>query len=206
MTEKLKDLKLKALAYFQGHELSSDDESLISLFISAIKSSNLLILSKIEAQPIEWQAYKYLHSEFFKDAQLYTLLPRATRWTFNPQVYLKGMELNMLLWNNANLPHYVLGFIEQDQKFFRYLALSHAFKSLVRFVPFFPTDKPMDTPFLSTLYEIEIQNGREIQTQIALLKNMPVKSLTIPEKERIVREERDFVERFLCNFLEYLIG
>lgn len=205
MEDRLRKAKEKVQEILSVKEIGPEHETLISLFLSGVKSANVLILSKVELQQLDWSVYKYMHGQYFKDSQLYSLLGKATNWSLNPLIYWKGNGLIYELWRKANLYNYISGFFEKDKKFFRYLSLSHAFKAEVRFIPLFPASKKLDTPFLNTLYDIEIENGKEIQTQVALLKNMNIADFTIEDKESIVREQRNIVAELYTEMLEKLI-
>mgnify|MGYP000848876248 FL=1 len=204
MLQKLKEAKEKATEYFSKNPLTREHETAISLFISGVKSANLMILSKIQYQPVDWRVFKFMHQQIFKDTQLFSLLNRSTDWSWNPLIYWKISGLLSELWSKANLQNYILSIIEKDVIFFRYLSLSHAFKSEVRHIPLFPSTLQFDTPFLSALYDIEVQNQREIQTQIALLKNLDVPLLNIQEKENLVKEQRDVVADVFADYLKTL--
>ena len=204
MPNKIREMKEKTKEYFAGKQITRDHETSIAMFLSQIMLSNITVFSKIEFQTFEWQIYKHIHSQFFKDYQLTSLLLKYTSWSNNPFVYLKSIEFNQNLWQNASLDNYLSGLFEKDKKFFRYLALSHAFKSEIRFIPLLPTDLKLDTPFLNALHDIATENGKEIQTQIYLLKNINF-TMTNEEKEEIVSEQRNIVRSHFCDFLEYLI-
>ncbi|MDR5659262.1 hypothetical protein RH915_07150 [Serpentinicella sp. ANB-PHB4] len=204
--EKYRKIKEQSEQYFANHVLTEDDQTLITLFLSGIKAANVLVLSKIEFQPMDWDPYRKMHQQYFKDSELYALLMKATQWSLNPQVYLKGNEFNYKIWSKANLPTYMMSMFDKDTWFFRYLALSHAFKTEIRFISLFPETMAFDTPFLSTLYDIEVENGREIQTQMALLKQLEVPNMTSEDKERIVLEQREIVIEHFSSFLEYFVN
>lgn len=202
----LKELQNKVRKQFEQKDLNADEQTLITLFLSSVKTFNILVLSKIEQQPLDWNVYKYMHAQFYKDSQLLTLLAKATKWSFNPFIYQEGTNLASSLWSQANLQNYLMGSFEKDKRFFRYLALSHAFKSEVRLMPLFPADKKLDTPFLTTLHDIEVENGKEIQTQAMLLKNLEVPSFSVEEKEQILRDQRIVVSSHFKELLRIFDG
>ena len=53
-------------------------------------------------------------------------------------------------WQKTQIGKYIWGSISRDTKFFEYLALSHAFMSEIRFIPLFPAQWKLETPFLQT--------------------------------------------------------
>ena len=73
--------------------------------------------------------------------------------------------------------------------------------SEIRILPILPPTKPLDTPFLSAIKEIEDENGRQIQAQIRLLKGLEL-PLSQDEKEQIVYHQRMIVQSVFCELLE----
>jgi hypothetical protein len=117
-------------------------------------------------------------------------------------VYLAATNLNLAIWQETNAARFMQGALQVDRTFYEYLALSHAFMSDIRILPLLSVHTKLDTPFLSALKEIEEENGRQIQTQIRLLKDMEI-DLTREEKEQIIESQRQIVEqifqRLLCE-------
>ena len=197
MAQRMRQL---AQQFFTRNDLGSEQETRISLFIQAIKTANASILAKIEMQPFSWEPYKSLHRQYYKEVELATLLNKATSWSTNPFVYIEAAQLNMKLWQRAEIGTYLHGFFAADEIFYNYLALSHAFMSEVRILPILPPTKALDTPFLSAIKEIEEENGRQIQAQIRLLKGLEL-PLTQQEKEEIVYHQRSIVQSVFCDLL-----
>jgi hypothetical protein len=75
--------------------------------------------------------------------------------------------------------------------------------SEIRFIPLMPAQWKLTTPFLQTLYTMEVESGRLIQTQIRLLKEMEI-NLGVKEKEMLVENKREVVEALFENFLTLL--
>lgn len=198
ITQQMRSL---AQEFFSKNDIGSEQETRISLFIQGIKTANAAILAKIEMQPFSWLPYKSLHSQYYKEMELTTLLNKATSWSTNPFVYMEASQLNLKLWQKAEIATYLHGFFAPDEVFYNYLALSHAFMSEIRFLPILPPTKPLDTPFLSAIKEIEDENGRQIQAQIRLLKGMEL-PLSQDEKEQIVHHQRKIVQSIFCELLE----
>jgi hypothetical protein len=132
---------------------------------------------------------------------LVTRLQKSTQWSLNPFIYLENSRLNVDFWNKTQAYSYLLGFFSLDRTFYEYLALSHAFMSEIRIIPLFPADFPLDNPFMAALYDAEVENGRLIQTQIRLFKDMDI-SLSRDEKEAIINEKREIVAGLFENLLE----
>ncbi|THB63781.1 MAG: hypothetical protein D6B27_11730 [Gammaproteobacteria bacterium] len=193
-------MKLLAQDFFSKNDMGSEQETRISLFMQAIKTTNAAILAKIEFQPFEWEPYKSFHRQYYKEIELSTLLNKATSWSTNPFVYMEATQLNLSLWQKADINQYLQGFFAIDEKFFTYLALSHALMAEVRFLPVLPPTLSLDTPFLSAIREIEEENGRQIQAQIRLLKAIDV-SLTEEHKQDIVAKQQAIVQSVFCELL-----
>lgn len=205
MQQNSQQIRKHAKAYFGEHGLQADEQSRITLFLQGIKSINAAILSRIEFQPFEWLPYKFLHNQYFKEIELSTLLGKGTQWTANPFVYLDATNLNLAIWQQTHAARYMQGFIQADRTFYEYLALSHAFMADVRFLPLIPASMPLDTPFLSAVREVEEENGRQIQTQIRLLKDMDVE-MTHDEKEEVVDAQRAVVDALFDRLLAEVSG
>lgn len=208
MLEETKRIRERAREHFSERGLGADEQTRITLFLQAVKSINATILARVEFQPFEWLPYKYLHNQYFKEIELSTLLGKGTSWSANPFVYLDATNLNLTLWQATRASRFMSGFLRADRNFYDYLALSHAFMSEVRVLPLLPVTLPLNTPFLSALKEVEEENGRQIQTQIRLLKEM-APTLSPEEKEGTLDERHEAVERLfnrllveICEFAE----
>jgi hypothetical protein len=202
MADRSIEIRKRAMEFFASHEIGSDTQTRISLFLQGIKSLNAGILARIEFQAMEWLPYKFLHNQCFKEVELTTLLGKSTTWSNDPMVYLAATNLNLAIWQETSAARFMQGALQVDRTFYEYLALSHAFMSDIRILPLLPIHTKLDTPFLSALKEIEEENGRQIQTQIRLLKDMEI-DLTREEKEQIIDTQRQIVEnvfqRLLCE-------
>jgi hypothetical protein len=205
MTDKSVGIRKRAAEYFATHEIDADIQTRISLFLQALKSLNAGILARVEFQAIEWLPYKFLHNQCFKEMELATLLGKSTNWSSNPMVFMSATNLNLALWQETAAARFMQGMLQVDRNFYEYLALSHALMSDIRFLPLIPVKVKLDTPFLSALKEIEEENGRQIQTQIRLLKDMPI-DLSREEKEQIIETQRQIVEQIFQRLLCEICG
>lgn len=183
------EIRKLARAFFRANALGPNEQTRICLFFQAIKSINATILARVEFQPFEWLPYKFLHNQYFRELELSTLLGRSTAWTTNPFVYLDATNLNLAVWRVSEASRYLQRPMRQDRLFYEYLALSHAFMAETRILPLLPPEKPLDTRFLVVLKDIDEENGRQIQTQIRLLKDLQC-GLERDTREYIVEEQR----------------
>jgi len=200
------ELKAAAKEHFRARGLGGDDQCRIALLIQAIKSANAMILAKVELQALDWWAYRLLHDQYFKETEMATLLARTARWTLNPGIYWEAARIAMKLWQDARIARHLGSLFVPSHRFFEYLALSHAFMAEIRFLPLLPTTWNLATPFLYALNEIEEENGRQIQAQIRLLKDVKAPAIAPAERERIVEQQRDIVIGLFAEFLRSLLA
>lgn len=193
--------RLQACYAEQG--VGPDDQSRITLFVQSLKAINAGVLARLELQPLDWAPWKFLHTQYYRELEVSTLLGRATSWSTNPLVYVEAGNLNLGLWNRTRAWDYMQAPLAPDARFYRYLAMSHALLSVVRLIPMLPPSLPLDTPFLQALQEVEEENGRQIQLQIRLLKELEL-GLSRAEREALVEEERDRVEACYLELLQSL--
>lgn len=196
-----KNIKGAAVDYFSTKTLGSDQQTKISNFLINVRLTNALILSKKDFQPMEWQPYSFLHKQYHKELELASRLQKSTQWSLNPMVYMENSRRNMEFWNKTQAYSYLMSFFSLDRTFYEYLALSHAFMSEIRIIPLFPADLPLDNEFMAVLYDAEVENGRQIQTQIRLLKDMDV-PLSRHAKETIINEKRNIIAGLFEDMLE----
>lgn len=194
------DIRKRAMEFFRKHEFDADIQTRISLFIQGIKTVNATILSRVEFQPMEWVPYRFLHAQCYKEFEMATLLARSTTWSNNPAVFLAGTQLNLTIWQETGAARFMAGIFKVDRTFYEYLALAHAFLSATRVLPLLSVQVNLNTPFLSTIKEIEEENGRQIQTQIRLLKDMEI-NLSMEEKEQVIEAQRQVVDRLFQRLL-----
>ncbi|MCH8506630.1 MAG: hypothetical protein LAT50_20270 [Ectothiorhodospiraceae bacterium] len=186
--------------FSQDGLVGADDQTRITLFIQSLKAINSGILAKLEFQPLDWAPWKFLHTQYYRELEMATLMGRATSWSTNPVVYLEASNLNLGLWNRTQAWDYLQAPLAADERFYRYLAMSHALLSVVRLIPLLPPSMPLDTPFLQALHDVEEENGRQIQLQIRLLKELDM-GMDRKQREALVEEEGERVE---ASYLELL--
>ncbi len=203
---KIKDkAREAAFRYFSSQPLDTDSKTRIALFIIAIKSANAAVLKNFEFQPCDTMAYGFLHGQLFRELEIITKLQRLTPWSFNWNLYAEAAEFNAKLWKEADLTNYLIDVFKVDRHLYEYLALSYAFLSEVNFMSVVTMKNIDSDPFVQLLHDVEQDNGKMIQTQLRLLKDIEV-PLTREEREFIVESKRDLVrgifDRFLMNLCE----
>lgn len=204
MTEDSSNIRDKARQFFADNPLTGDTKTQICLFLQSVKSTNAAILAKIEFQPVEWLPYKYFHTQYYKDIEHATLLAKACEWSFNPMLYMGATQINLKLWQAADINKYVSGAFEIDRNLYEYLSLSHAFMSELRILSLFPHDFDLNDPFIHCLHEIDQENGRQIQTQVRMLKDMSIE-ISDQEKQSIVDEMRTIVASSFNELLTSIV-
>lgn len=198
---KIKDkAKEAAFQYFSTHPLDSESKSRISLFVIAVKSANAAVLKTFEFQPVDSAAYSFLHAQLFKELELITKLQRLTPWTNNWNVYKEAVEFNTKLWQETNLTHFLLGPFGLDRRLYEYLALSYAFLSEINFMSVVTIRNIDSDPYVAVLHDLEEENGKVIQTQLRLLKDIDV-PLKREEREEIVEGSRARIRAIYDQFL-----
>lgn len=200
MADQSIEIRKRAMDFLKSQEIGPDTQTRISLFLQGVKSTNATILSRVEFQPMEWIPYKFLHNQCFKEVELTTLLGKSTTWSSNPMVYFAATQLNLAVWQESGAARFMNGIFKVDRSFYEYLALSHAFLSVIRILPLLSVQVDLSTPFLAALKEIEEENGRQIQTQIRLLKDMEI-DLSTEDKEGIIDSQRRIVEQLFMRLL-----
>lgn len=197
-----------AAQHFTAQDPTTDEQTLISLFLQSIKAANVAALTKIVVAPLDWLPFRVMHEQYFKEMEMISLLNKSTSWSLDPQVYSDATAFNFNFMQKTGIMEFMLPAapvepVVVERAFYEYLALSHAFMSRIRFIPLFPPNKPLTSPFLNTLSEIEVNNGRLIQTQIRLLKDMPT-SLTLEERESVVSKYGAVVSEEFTSLLRML--
>ncbi len=197
------DWRKKTIAYFSKHGLESAEQTRISLFVLAVREANSMILSKMEYHTLEWTACSFLHNQYYREIELATLLYQATAWSSDMSIYMEMAQFDTKFWQKTQIGKYVWGSVTRGTKFFEYLALGHALMSEIRFIPLFPADWKLETTFLQTLHNMEVESDHLLQTQKSLLKEMEL-NLGRAEKEMLMEEKRADVKSLFNDFLALL--
>jgi hypothetical protein len=120
---------------------------------------------------LAWQVKANWHTElnaqFYREAEIVSLLLRATAWEPDP-------ELLFLLpsWEAAWLPRPPAGVADRALGLtIDIAALGHALHSVIRPAALLPVEAPAQDPFALSLRKIEFESGRVMQGQILFLKS-----------------------------------
>ena len=85
----------------------------------------------------------------------------------------------------------------------RGLALGHALLARIRLSPIIPADADEMAPYVAALRRLDQENGRQIQTQIRLLKDVPT-GIDPALCEAMVQEAQSVVDAAFGRLLEIL--
>ena len=181
----------------------SDTQTRIALFVGTVKSLNAALLAAAQLLPATSAAYPFVHGQFFRESEFATLLVRVTRWSMNPQIYWQSTALGAPLWKEWWRIQGPFGTLLDPRAAYRGLAFGHALFARLRLAPVMPQTADALDPFVIALQRIEQENGRMIQAQIRVLKEMPV-SIPLAEREQVVDEEQQIVDAVFARFLEWL--
>ena len=181
--------------------LETETQTRISCFLIGIKQANAAVLSRVEFQPMAWEPFALLHGQFCREIELIGLLQRVTEWSMNPAVYARSAWSNVQCINNLQFIRFLMAPVMMGSGLYRYLALTHALYAQLRFIPLLPVEMPLDHRFLAFLRTLETIHGQQMQSQITLLRKLPV-SLADEERERIVGEESRRVGEVFQRFVQ----
>jgi hypothetical protein len=182
--------------------LKPDIQTRISSFLINTKQANALILAQVKVWQADWNAYALFHNQFSREIELIGLLQRVTEWTMNPAVYFQAGIANLGYLGALQFGRFLpMNLIMNPLYLYRYLALTHALYAHLRFIPLLPIDVPLEHRYLAFLKTLETIHGRQMQAQIAMLRQLPV-SLSEREREGVVGEESRRVTEVFQRFVE----
>jgi len=120
----------------------------------------------------------------------------------NPSVYINAGMANLRHLGDLQFVRFQpVNFILDPLCLYRYLALNHALYAQMRFIPLLPLELPLEHQYLAFLRTLETIHGRQMQAQIAMLRQLPV-SLSEREREVVVGEESRRVREIFRRFVE----
>lgn len=180
--------------------LERDTQTRIGCFLIGVKEANAAVLARVEVQPMPWEAYALLHGQLCRELELIGLLLRVTEWSRSPLVYAGACWATVGYLRELQFTRFLAKPFAIDPSFYRYLGLSHALYSQLRFIRALPLELSLEHPFLAFLRTLETLHGRELQAQIALLRNLPVK-LDEQEKEKLLGAESERVKTVFRKLL-----
>jgi hypothetical protein len=178
-------------------------QSKIALVLSAAKNGNLMFHSALQWMPNLGVVQQFFISQAARELEAVTLLARTTQWTSDPAL---AMEANRIVtpllsaWGQIMLPP---GPVFNPQAAYRGISLGHAQLARIRLLPVIPENADPLDPFVVALGRIEQENGRMLQTQIRLLKNIG-EDIPLTEREALVEQDQELVDGVFSEFLSWL--
>jgi hypothetical protein len=193
----------RARAAIARRGFDADTQSRITLFVNAAKGANATFLGTLDLVPGMSLPQEFIHAQYFREIELASLLGRATHWTLNSLVYVEAQVLATPLWAALWSIQAPPGPLQDEGARYRGLAFGHALLARVRLTPVIPADADESMPYVVALRRLDQESGRQIQTQIRLLKDAPV-ALEPAAREAIVQEEQARVDAAFARLLDAL--
>jgi hypothetical protein len=111
-----------------------------------------------------WQTE--LHAQFYREAEIVSLMVRATSWIVDPELLMLSA-----CWEAAWLQRPLTGLSDRALALtIDIAALGHAVHGAIRPAALLPEKPLAEDPFVMALRRIEFESGRLIQSQIIFLK------------------------------------
>lgn len=178
-------------------------QSKIALVLSAAKNGNLMFQASLQWMPDLGLVQQFLISQSARELEAVTLLARTTKWASDPTLAFEANRIVAPLvaaWGQIMMPP---GPMFSPQAVYRGISLGHAQLARIRLLPVIPENADPLDPFVVALQRIEQENGRMLQTQIRLLKNIGT-DIPIEERETLVEQDQELVDGVLNQFLTWL--
>jgi hypothetical protein len=158
---------------------------LISAHAALARQLTLSVPLRLQAG---WQTE--LHAQLYREAEIVSLLLRATAWEPDPAVALLAMS-----WEAAWLPKPMAGIADwKEGLMIDMAALGHALHAAIRPAALLPPEAAPLDPFVIALRRIEFESARLMQAQILFLKDparLPVRddvNFAVERRHAQVRE------------------
>ncbi|NJD25342.1 MAG: hypothetical protein FIB06_08030 [Betaproteobacteria bacterium] len=180
-----------------------DIQTKIALLLTSAKNGNLIFHGQLQWMPNLGVVQQFIISQSARELEAVTLLARTTEWSQNPTLALEANRITApiaLAWTEIMLPP---GPLFNPQAAYRGLSLGHAQLARIRLLPVIPDNADPAAPFVVALNRIEQENGRMLQTQIRLLKNVGVE-IPLEEREALVERDQEMVDAVFSEFLAWL--
>lgn len=175
----------------------------ITLLLCTAKNGNLMYHSSVQWMQNLSIVQQFILSQYSRELEAVTLLSRTTQWSKDPMLAMEGSRIVaplMMAWGQVMLPP---GPLLNPQAAYRGISLGHAQLARIRLAPVIPDNAyPLD-PFVVALQRIEQENGRMLQTQIRLLKNIGAE-IPLEEREALVEQDQQLVNGVFNEFLGWL--
>lgn len=178
-------------------------QSKISLVLGAAKSGNLLFQSQVQWRPGLGVVQQFFISQAAREFEALTLLARTTRWSPDGTLLLGALRIVAPLMNAWGKVMGIPGPFLDRAIFYRGISLGHAQLARIRLAPILPDNVDALAPFAMALQRIEQENGRMLQTQIRLLKNIGTE-LPLEARETLIEQDQEMVDGVFNEFLAWI--
>ena len=175
----------------------------ITLLLSTAKNGNLMYHSSVQWMQNLNVVQQFILSQYSRELEAVTLLSRTAQWTTDPALAVDASRIVaplIMAWGQVMLPP---GPMLNPQAAYRGISLGHAQLARIRLLPVIPDHADPLDPFVVALNRIETENGRMLQTQIRLLKNIGTE-IPIEEREALVEQDQELVDGVFSQFLTWL--
>ncbi len=175
----------------------------ITLFLCTAKNGKLMFHSSVQWMQNLNVVQQFILSQYSRELEAVTLLSRTAQWATDPTLAVEASRIAaplMLAWGQIMLPP---GPMLNPQAAYRGISLGHAQLARIRLLPVIPEHADPLDPFVVALNRIETENGRMLQTQIRLLKNIGTE-IPIEEREALVEQDQELVDGVFSQFLTWL--
>jgi hypothetical protein len=178
-------------------------QSKIALVLSAAKNGNLMFHAALQWMPNLGVVQQFIISQSARELEAVTLLSRTAQWSADPTLAVEASRIVaplLMAWGQIMLPP---GPMLNPQAAYRGISLGHAQLARIRLLPVIPDNADPLDPFVVALGRIEQENGRMLQTQIRLLKNIG-EEIPLAEREQLVEQDQELVDGVFSEFLAWL--
>jgi hypothetical protein len=180
-------------------------QSKISLVLCAAKNGNLAFHNAMQWLPNLGVVQQFVISQAARELEAVTLLGRTTEWASNPALALEANRIAaplVVAWTQIMMPP---GPMFDPQAIYRGISLGHAQLARIRLAAVIPDEADPLAPYVVALRRIEQENGRMLQTQIRLLKNVGG-DIPLDEREQFVERDQQLVDGVMSELLAWLAG
>ena len=193
----------QARAHIARVGFTPDIQSKIALLLSAAKSGNLMFHAQLQWMPNLGLAQQFIISQSAREMEALALLRSMVQWSPDPRLLIESIPIVAPLttaWGQILMPP---GPLFLPRAAYRGISLGHAQLAGIRLSPIIPENADPLAPFVVALQRMEQEDGRMLQTQIRLLKNLGTE-IPVNEREDFVEQDQELVSGVFDQFLIWL--
>jgi len=193
----------QARAHIARVGFTPEIQSKIALLLSAAKSGNLMFHSQLQWMPNLGLAQQFIISQSAREMEALALLRSMVQWSPDPRLLTESIPIVAPLstaWGQILMPP---GPLFLPRAAYRGISLGHAQLARMRLSPIIPENADPLAPFVVALQRMEQEDGRMLQTQIRLLKNLGT-DIPVSEREDFIEQDQELVSAVFEQFLIWL--